>query len=50
LGLFLFAAFEADVAISVISEATVSVFAPLLIGFLIVQRQYVQAFLSSGVK
>jgi len=49
-GLSLFAAPESGVDISVISAATVMVIAPLLIGFLIFQRQFVQAFLTAGVK
>ena len=49
-GLSLFAAPENGVDISVISAATVMVIAPLLIGFLIFQRQFVQAFLTAGVK
>lgn len=49
-GLFLFATLEADVDISATSEVSVIVIAPLLIGFLIFQCQYMQAFLSSGVK
>jgi sn-glycerol 3-phosphate transport system permease protein len=49
-GLSLFGAPENGVDISVISAATVMVIAPLLIGFLIFQRQFVQAFLTAGVK
>ena len=49
-GLSLFAAPENGVDIAVISAATVMVIAPLLIGFLIFQRQFVQAFLTAGVK
>jgi len=49
-GLSLFAAPESGVDISVISAATVMVIAPLLIGFLVFQRQFVQAFLTAGVK
>ena len=49
-GLSLFAAPENGVDISVISAATVMVIAPLLLGFLIFQRQFVQAFLTAGVK
>ena len=49
-GLSLFAAPESGVDISVISAATVMVIAPLLIGFLLFQRQFVQAFLTAGVK
>jgi len=49
-GLSLFAAPENGVDIAVISAATIMVIAPLLIGFLIFQRQFVQAFLTAGVK
>ena len=49
-GLSLFGAPESGVDIAVISAATVMVIAPLLIGFLIFQRQFVQAFLTAGVK
>ncbi|MBV0913774.1 carbohydrate ABC transporter permease [Anianabacter salinae] len=49
-GLSLFAAPENGVDIAVISAATVMVIAPLLVGFLIFQRQFVQAFLTAGVK
>ncbi|MCZ0813190.1 MAG: carbohydrate ABC transporter permease [Pseudomonadota bacterium] len=49
-GLSLFGAPENGVDISVISAATVMVIAPLLICFLIFQRQFVQAFLTAGVK
>lgn len=36
--------------IAVISAATVMVIAPLLIGFVLFQRQFVQAFLRAGIK
>jgi sn-glycerol 3-phosphate transport system permease protein len=49
-GLSLFAAPENGVNISVISAATLIVIAPLLILFLVFQRQFVQAFLRAGVK
>ncbi|RBI84169.1 carbohydrate ABC transporter permease [Rhodosalinus halophilus] len=49
-GLSIFAAPENGVDISVISAATVMVIAPLLILFLIFQRQFVQAFLRAGIK
>lgn len=49
-GLSLFGAPENGVDISVISAATVMVIAPLLILFLVFQRQFVQAFLTAGVK
>ena len=49
-GLSLFAAPESGVNISTISAATVMVIAPLLIAFLIFQRQFVQAFLRAGIR
>jgi sn-glycerol 3-phosphate transport system permease protein len=49
-GLSIFGAPENGVDISVISAATVMVIAPLLILFLIFQRQFVQAFLRAGIK
>ena len=49
-GLSIFGAPENGVDISVISAATVMVVAPLLILFLIFQRQFIQAFLRAGVK
>ncbi len=49
-GLSIFAAPENGVDISVISAATVMVIAPLVILFLIFQRQFVQAFLRAGIK
>lgn len=49
-GLSLFGAPENGVDISVISAATIMMVAPLLIGFLIFQRRFVQAFLTAGVK
>lgn len=49
-GLSLFGAPENGVDISVISAATVMMIAPLLILFLVFQRQFVQAFLTAGVK
>ncbi|MBO9477909.1 carbohydrate ABC transporter permease [Shimia sp. R11_0] len=49
-GLSLFGAPENGVDISVISAATIMVIAPLLILFLIFQRQFIQAFLTAGVK
>jgi sn-glycerol 3-phosphate transport system permease protein len=49
-GLSLFAAPESGVNISVISAATVMSIAPLLIAFLLFQRQFVQAFLRAGIK
>ena len=49
-GLSLFAAPESGVNISVISAATVMSIAPLLLAFLLFQRQFVQAFLRAGIK
>jgi sn-glycerol 3-phosphate transport system permease protein len=49
-GLSIFGAPENGVDISVISAATVMVIAPLLILFLLFQRQFVQAFLTAGIK
>ncbi|MEP1329937.1 carbohydrate ABC transporter permease [Pseudophaeobacter sp.] len=49
-GLSLFGAPENGVDISVISAATLIVVGPLLLLFLIFQRQFVQAFLTAGVK
>ncbi|GAB5439497.1 carbohydrate ABC transporter permease [Falsiruegeria mediterranea] len=49
-GLSLFGAPENGVDISVISAATLMVVGPLLLLFLLFQRQFVQAFLTAGVK
>ena len=49
-GLSLFGAPENGVDISVISAGTLIVILPLLGAFLIFQRQFVQAFLTAGVK
>lgn len=49
-GLSIFGAPENGVDISVISAATIMSVAPLLIAFLIFQRQFVQAFLRAGIK
>lgn len=49
-GLSIFAAPENGVNISVISAATMMTVAPLLIAFLVFQRQFVQAFLRAGIK
>ena len=49
-GLSIFGAPENGVDISVISAATMVSVAPLLIAFLIFQRQFVQAFLRTGIK
>jgi sn-glycerol 3-phosphate transport system permease protein len=49
-GLSLFGAPENGVDISVISAATLMTVAPLLVAFLIFQRQFVQAFLRAGIR
>lgn len=49
-GLSIFGAPENGVDISVISAATIMSIAPLLIAFLVFQRQFVQAFLRAGIK
>lgn len=49
-GLSIFGAPENGVNISVISAATMMSVAPLLIAFLVFQRQFVQAFLRAGIK
>lgn len=49
-GLSLFGAPESGVSISLISAATLLTTLPLLIGFLLFQRQFMQAFLHSGLR
>lgn len=49
-GLSIFGAPENGVDISVISAATMMSIAPLLLAFVIFQRQFVQAFLRAGIK
>jgi sn-glycerol 3-phosphate transport system permease protein len=49
-GLSLFGAPESGVNIAVISAATIMTVAPLLVGFLIFQRQFIQAFLRAGIR
>jgi sn-glycerol 3-phosphate transport system permease protein len=49
-GLSIFGAPENGVDISIISAATLMSVAPLLIAFLIFQRQFVQSFLRAGIK
>lgn len=49
-GLSLFGAPESGVDIAVVSAATILTGAPLLIGFLVFQRQFVQAFLRAGIR
>jgi sn-glycerol 3-phosphate transport system permease protein len=49
-GLSLFASPESGVNIAVISAATIMTIAPLLLAFLIFQRQFIQAFLHAGIR
>ncbi len=49
-GLSLFGAPENGVDISVISAGTLLTIAPLTLGFLIFQRQFIQAFLRAGIR
>lgn len=49
-GLSLFGAPESGVSISLISAATLLTMLPLLVGFLLFQRQFMQAFLHSGIR
>lgn len=49
-GLSLFGAPESGVSISLISAATLLTTLPLLLGFLLFQRQFMQAFLHSGLR
>jgi len=49
-GLSLFGAPESGVNISIISAATLVAIAPLMIGFLVFQRQFIQAFLRAGIR
>ncbi|MBB3212359.1 sn-glycerol 3-phosphate transport system permease protein [Herbaspirillum sp. Sphag1AN] len=49
-GLSLFGAPESGVNISLISAATLMAIAPLLVGFLVFQRQFIQAFLRAGIR
>ncbi|MDQ0504021.1 carbohydrate ABC transporter permease [Xanthobacter agilis] len=49
-GLSLFGAPESGVNISIISAATLMVVAPLLLAFLIFQRQFIQSFLRAGIR
>lgn len=49
-GLSLFGAPESGVNIAVISAATLMVISPLLFGFLLFQRQFIQAFLRAGIR
>ncbi|MFA5120934.1 carbohydrate ABC transporter permease [Zavarzinia sp.] len=49
-GLSLFGAPESGVDITVVSAATLMTVAPLLLAFLIFQRQFIQAFLRAGIR
>lgn len=49
-GLSLFGAPESGVGIALISAATLMTVAPLLTGFLLFQRHFIQAFLRAGVR
>ena len=49
-GLSLFGAPESGVSIALISAATLMMIAPLLIGFLLFQRHFIQAFLRAGIR
>ncbi|MDZ7761070.1 MAG: hypothetical protein U5L00_12575 [Desulfovermiculus sp.] len=49
-GLAIFGAPESGVDWSVLSAATLLATAPLLIAFLLFQRQFMQSFLYAGVK
>ena len=50
MGLFIFGAPESGVNLSVISAGTLLAVSPLLIAFLLFQRQFVQSFMRSGIK
>jgi sn-glycerol 3-phosphate transport system permease protein len=49
-GLGFFGTPESDVGWSIISAATLMSVAPLLIAFLLFQRQFVQSFMHAGIK
>ncbi len=49
-GLSLFGAPESGVSISLISAATLMTILPLLVGFLLFQKQFMQAFLRAGIR
>lgn len=49
-GLSLFGAPESGVSISLISAATIMTILPLLLGFLLFQKQFMQAFLRAGIR
>jgi sn-glycerol 3-phosphate transport system permease protein len=49
-GLQVFASPDQGVSWAIISAATILTSAPLLIGFLLFQRQFVQSFLRAGIR
>jgi len=49
-GLAIFAGQEASVSWSMLSAATVIIIAPLLVAFLVFQRQFVQSFMRAGIR
>lgn len=49
-GLAIFAGQEAGVSWSMLSAATVIIIAPLLVAFLVFQRQFVQSFMRAGIR
>jgi len=49
-GLSVFATTDSGIEWSVINAATLITSAPLLIGFLLFQRQFVQSFMRAGIK
>jgi len=49
-GLAIFGAPESGVDWSIITAATVMTMAPLLLAFILFQRQFVQSFMHSGIK
>jgi sn-glycerol 3-phosphate transport system permease protein len=49
-GLAIFGAPESGVNWSIITAATLMTVAPLLLAFLLFQRQFIQSFLTAGIK
>ena len=49
-GLQVFASVDQGVDWSIITAATLMTSAPLLVGFLLFQRQFVQSFMRAGIK
>ncbi|WP_413114031.1 carbohydrate ABC transporter permease [Thaumasiovibrio sp. DFM-14] len=49
-GLSIFASTDSSVSWSIINAATLMTSAPLLIGFILFQRQFVQSFMRAGIK